>query len=295
MRWIELSASVNSREVDKVASVLGQFGQGGATIEEWQSEINGEKTFNVKIYLPHGHSYKQVRSNLEQELATLQFSTPVQLKERLLKPDDWFDSLKKHFGILEIGERFIIKPSWICEPLPVSTRIIIELDPGAAFGTGLHPTTRLCLTNLEKYLVPGMSVLDLGTGSGILSIAAAKLGASSVLALDIDPVAVKAARSNIRINGVDDHIQVKRGTLSIRTQREFKGTFDMALANITAQAISGFSQSFTKILRPGGKLIVSGINSQGLDEVLISLVLANFKLEKAEQEGDWNVVVAINR
>lgn len=292
MQWVELSASVNSDVVEKVASVLGRYGQGGATIEEWQSEISGEKTLAVKVYLPHSHSYKDVRNEIEQNLAHLPSSTPIRLKERLLKPEDWFDSLKKHFGILEIGEKFIIKPSWICQPLPTSTRTIIELDPGAAFGTGLHPTTRLCLLRLERYLVPGMSVLDLGTGSGILAIAAAKLGASSVLAIDIDPVAVKAARSNTRINRVDDHIRVKRGTLSTRTQREFKGSFDMALANITARAISDLSQSFAKVLKPGGKLIVSGIHSQGLDEVLISLVLANFKLEAADQEGEWNVVVA---
>ena len=294
MHWVELSVSAKSDTVEKVASILGQYGQGGATIEEWQSEINEEKTFVVKIYLPHGRSYKEVRNNIGHDLANLPSSTPTVIKERLLKPEDWFDSLKKHFGILEIGEKFIIKPSWICQPLPTSTRTIIELDPGAAFGTGLHPTTRLCLVRLEKYLVPGMSVLDLGTGSGILAIAAVKLGASSVLAIDIDPVAVKAARSNIRINGVEDHVQVKRGSLSTRTQREFKGSFDMAIANITAKTISDLSPGFAKVLKPGGKLIVSGINSQGLDEVLISLALANFKLEAADQDGEWNVVVATN-
>jgi ribosomal protein L11 methyltransferase len=115
-----------------------------------------------------------------------------------------------------------------------------------------------------------------------------------VLAIDIDPVAVRAARNNTRINGVDDHIRVKRGTLSLRAQREFKSSFDLALANITARAISEFSPGFARVLKPGGKLVVSGIPSQGLDEVLISLALVNFKLETAIQDGEWYVVAATN-
>lgn len=293
MRWVEVSAEAKSDIVAKVASALQQYGQGGAVIEERQSESSGEKTFAVKIYLPYNRSYKQTRSEIEQSLALMHFSTPFPLSEHILRSEDWLDSLKKHFGILEIGENFIIQPSWIYQPLPASTRTIIHLDPGAAFGTGLHPTTRLCILTLERYLKPGMTVLDLGTGSGILAIAAAKLGAAEVLAFDIDPIAVKVARSNIRINNVNDHILVRRGTLSIRNRRKYSGNFNIALANITSRAISDLAQGFSRVLTPGGRLIASGIHSQGLDEVLIKLSLNNITPESIHQENEWYVITAV--
>jgi ribosomal protein L11 methyltransferase len=294
VRWIELSIASGPDAVEQIAAVLDRYGQGGVTIEEWQVETGDEKTFRIKIYLPHGRSYNQVRRNIKLSLSSVPVSAPFQLRERLLKPEDWLDSLKKDFGVVAIGARFIIKPSWASPPILESGRMIIELDPGAAFGTGLHPTTRLCLLSLEKYLKPGMSVLDLGTGTGILSIAAAKLGAEGVLALDIDPIAVKAAQSNIKQNAVDHHIQTRRGTLSDRAQKKYESAFDLVLANITSRAISDLSQGFAKVLKPGGRLIVSGIHPQGLDEVLIKLALANFSLENIERDGEWYAVIARN-
>jgi ribosomal protein L11 methyltransferase len=290
MQWIELSVRVESGSLDQVAAFLGKYGQGGATIEQWKSAERGDKSFVVKIYLPNSRSYKNIRLEIVQGLAA--FNLQNELAERLLKPEDWLDSLKQHFGILEIGERFIIKPSWVFKPLPTTTRMVIELDPGAAFGTGLHSTTRLCLLRLEKHLEAGMSVLDVGTGSGILAIAAAKLGASAVLALDIDAVAVKAAGSNARANGVEQALKIKRGTLSLRTARENKNCFDLALANITVRAICDLAPGFHKVLKAGGRLVVSGINSQSLDEVLISLALADFKAEAVDREGEWCAVAA---
>jgi len=292
MQWIELTVTAGPDTVEAVASILEQYGHGGAVIEETQSEITGENSFQVKAYLPNNHSRDILISEIEQNLSRVQ--PPFLLQQKLLKPQDWFDSLKLHFGVLEIGDKFIIKPGWISRPLPDSSRTLINLDPGAAFGTGLHPTTRLCLLQLEKHLKPGMSVFDLGTGSGILSIAAVKLGAASVLALDIDPVAVRAARRNIKINGVDDQIQVRLGTLSLRSQSKYKHHFDLVLANITARAISDFSTGFSRVLKPGGRLIVSGIHSQGLDEVLISLSMADFALNSIDHEDEWYVVVAEN-
>jgi len=290
MQWIELSALVREEVVEKVVSLLGQYGQGGATIEERQKELDGEKEIFVRAYIPHGHAYKSIRCEIVQSLVALPY--PVQLAERLLKPEDWLDSLKKHFGILELGEKFIVKPSWIKQTLPDSTRTVIELDPGAAFGTGLHPTTRLCLQRLEKHLAPGNAVFDLGTGSGILAIAAAKLGAGFILALDIDPVAVKAARSNARINHVEDCIQVKRGTVSSSLQKEYQDRFEIVLANITSKTIADLSRGIARVMKPGGLLVASGIHSQGLDEVLIRLALVDLKLEAIDREDEWHTVVA---
>jgi ribosomal protein L11 methyltransferase len=294
MRWVELSTTTDSYSVEKVALVLGCFGHGGSVVEERQPENSTEKSFVVKVYVPFERSYEKTRRDIEDTLSTLSGFAPIRLREQLYEPKDWLEYLKKHFGEMEIGEKFIIKPTWIHRPSPAGTRIIIELDPGEAFGTGLHSTTRLCLLALERYLKPGMSVLDLGTGSGILAIAAVKLGAAEVLALDIDPVAVKSARDNAVINSVYGKIIIKRGTLSMRLPKENRQTFDLALANITASTISRFSRSFTRVLKPGGRLVVSGIHPQGLDEVLINLALAGFTLEAINQENEWYGVIAVN-
>jgi ribosomal protein L11 methyltransferase len=288
MQWIELSVRVDTDGVNEAVAFLERYGQGGASVEEWE---NGEKYFMVKAYLPNSRSYKNIRLEITRGLAELDLQD--QLAERLLKPEDWLDSLKRHFSIIEIGERFIIKPSWLLEPLPETTRIVIQLDPGAAFGTGLHATTRLCLLRLEKNLLPGMSLLDLGTGSGILAIAAAKLGATSVLALDIDAVAVKAAGSNARTNDVENTLQIRRGTLSDRRVKEHKSFFDLALANITGRAICDMAGGLYQVLKPGGRLVVSGINTRGVDEVLISLAVEDFKIEAVDQDGEWCAVCAL--
>jgi ribosomal protein L11 methyltransferase len=292
MKWVEFSISVPSEQVENVSSILSPYGQGGSIVEEWDSEATHEKSFIVKIYVANNSSLKTARQEIIQKFIQNGYPPPGRLMERILKPEDWFESLKKHFGILDIGDRFIIKPSWISQTLPDSTRIVIELDPGAAFGTGLHPTTRLCMLRLDKHLNPGMSVLDLGTGSGILAIASARLGASFVLGLDIDPVAVRVALANSKSNKADGVVKIKRGTLSLKTQNDYKSLFDIVLANITAKTIIDLSTGFYKVLKPGGRLIVSGIQMQALDEVLVSLAVADFNIEAIDQQEEWCVVVS---
>jgi ribosomal protein L11 methyltransferase len=216
----------------------------------------------------------------------------VDFSEKVIAADDWLDTMKSYFKSQYVGEKFLIKPGWTSEiSLPLD-RIIIELDPGAAFGTGLHATTRLCICGLEKYLEGGMSVFDLGTGTGILSIAAAKLGAKEILAVDIDPAAVKSARQNISVNRTADRITVERGTLSKTAAKKYRDKFDIVTANITARAISDLSVYLFTILNHGGRLIASGIHKDGLDEVLIRLALAGFKLEDIDRMDKWYAVIA---
>ncbi len=164
--------------------------------------------------------------------------------------------------------------------------------PGMAFGTGLHATTRFCLIRVEKYLVPGMSVLDLGTGSGILAIAAVKLGAASVLALDTDPVAVRIARDNTTKNGVTGAVTVRRGTLSTTVVKRLRGHFDLVVANVTSRVIAEMAERLSLVLKPGGRLVVSGINAAGLDTVLIRLALANLRIDAIDHEGEWHAITA---
>jgi ribosomal protein L11 methyltransferase len=292
LKWIELSIKVREPEVEAVTSILAGYGHGGTVTEEWQEANEHTKAFQIKAFLPHSRAYQEQKRKIDQQLEQLNEHLSLSLQERLLKPEDWLDSLKKHFRLLEVGEKFVIRPSWEPAQPSESGRIIIELDPGAAFGTGLHPTTRLCLQHLEKSIGSGMSVFDLGTGSGILAIAAVKLGAAPVLAVDIDPVAVRVAKANAAANGVFDSIRFARGSLSLRRQRANLNTFDLVLANITSRAICDLAGPMFKVLKPSGKLIASGIHQQGLDETLISLVMVGFHLEKAERAEEWYAIIA---
>jgi len=290
MRWIQISSSVKYDDLEKMIALLGKYCPGGVGSEEWESEEDGRKIFVIKGYLPKTRGSKNIVK--EAETSLIQAGLEYPLETRLLDPDAWISSVKKHFKSLEIGQRFLIRPSW--EPEPVAPgKIVIELDPGAAFGTGMHTTTRLCLLRIEKHVKPGMSVLDLGTGSGILSIAAAGMGAEKVLGLDIDPLAVKSASKNVKVNEVEERVQIRKGSLSIRTTQKYRNAFDIVLANISPVAICSLAKNMARVMKPGGRLVVSGISTSGLDEVMISLAMADLKLEKVDRDGDWQAVIAL--
>jgi ribosomal protein L11 methyltransferase len=290
MQWIELSQGCGADQVQEISAILEKYGQGGAAVEEWEEANSERKHYLIKIYLPLSRVYRTLKSEIETRLDQAGYQPALQ--EKVLQQDEWFESLRKNFKVMEIGEHFVVKPSWTTETLNYPGRVIIEMDPGAAFGTGLHPTTRLCLLNLYKYLKPGMRVFDLGTGTGILAIAAVKLGAQGVVACDIDNVAVKAAQANAGINQVDQGILFKRGTLSRAAQTQYRDSFDIVLANITSRAIADLSTALAAILKPQGVLIVSGIHPAGLDEVLIRLSLAELTLIDVERELEWYAVIA---
>jgi ribosomal protein L11 methyltransferase len=290
LKWLELSAAVGTDELDALVPLFNKYGYGGAIIEEWPDD-SGALTYIVKMYLPFNRSLLRKNSFL---LKALNSSNPtVRLEEHTLEPGEWLNEWKKYFAPFGMGEKIIIKPGWQVETVQAHGRQIIELDPGMAFGTGLHATTRLTYLGMEKYLTPGMSILDLGTGSGILAIAAAKLGAASVLALDTDPVAVAAATANVVKNKVQDTIEVKKGTLNKTACRRLKDRFDFIVSNITANVIAGLAPWFVKVLKPRARLIVSGISDRELDSVLVAFTVDGMKLEAINSEGEWHAVVAI--
>jgi ribosomal protein L11 methyltransferase len=292
MNWIALSVNIPSELVQATTQIMSHYGQGGAVVYENINELGRSDLFTVTAYLPSDRSTTKAKKLILDGFSQARLPLHLVLGEKALKKEDWLDSLKDHFKVLEVGRRFLIKPTWVVQDVPASERLLIELDPGEAFGTGWHATTHLCLLSLEKYLSPGMSVLDLGTGTGILAVAAAKLGAASVLALDTDPAAVEVARSNAVLNRVADRIKVRRGTLSSGVEVRHLNEFDLVLANITAKAIGNFSETFSRVMKIGGRLIVSGINAQGLDEVLIKLALADFNLDDLTCESEWRAVIA---
>lgn len=283
MRWLELTAAVDGSDVDVVAEVLGRFGYGGVAIEEQGSQAT------VRIFLPIDNSLAQRRLELEEGLTQLVLKSPPKFDERESVEQDWETSWKKYYKTLAIGERLIIKPSWE-DYTATPEQVVIEIDPGMAFGTGQHATTRVCLVALERHLRPGMAVLDLGTGSGILAIAAAKLGASQVLALDISPAAVAVATSNAQANGVFDLMTVALGTLP--RDKTWRRNFDLVVANITAQVIDELAEPLMRSLKPQGILIAGGIIEECLEEVSMRLQQARARIIDVLSDGEWRTIVA---
>jgi ribosomal protein L11 methyltransferase len=290
--WIECSTLAEAEAVDAVAEVFGRFGQGVAIEEPIVSSPDGEQVrvltdrpVLVKTYLPFDERTEERRRRLEEAIWHLGQIRQVQsLQTRPIAERDWADAWKQHFFVHRVGERIVIVPSWR-EFAPNEGDVIIHLDPGMAFGTGLHPTTRLCLQGLEETLRPGQDVLDLGTGSAILAIAAARLGARSVLALEIEPVAVRVARENAARNELADRIQVQSGTLPLEAGETAR--FDVVVANISFRVLSELAAEIRRVLRPGGRALLSGVLEQDAPRLVEQLEADGWRLVDQRSEADW--------
>jgi ribosomal protein L11 methyltransferase len=218
--------------------------------------------------------------------AAMQRFPRVELTARPIYEQDWAVNWREFFGVVETGGRIVVVPTWVDhEPRPGQR--VIRLDPGRAFGTGHHETTRLCLRALERHVRPGASVLDVGTGSGILAIAAALLGAGHVLAVDIDPTAVEVARENCSANGVE--VVLRAGALESRP-----GQFDVVVANISAPANIALAPLFGASVRPDGILILSGLLEENVAEVSAA-VAPLFEPLGVELERDWAALDFVRR
>jgi ribosomal protein L11 methyltransferase len=299
MDWLELSVAVDREAVEAVAAIFHAHGHGGVAIEEpiqtWSDPdryaiVEGAPVW-VRTYLPSEPDPAPACEQIERALWHLGQLRPVSaLQVRRVAEEDWANAWKAHFPVYHVGTRIVIKPSWL-DYTARPGEVIVELDPGMAFGTGQHPTTQLMLLALEQHLQPGQTVLDLGTGSGILAIAAARLGAAHVLALDTDPVAVAAARENVFRNRLEAVIAVRQGSLDVsgRTtdhDRE-QVQVDLVLANIIASVIRDLAPGLARALRPGGTLIASGIIAERLDEVIAALRRAGATSIEPAVDGDW--------
>ncbi|MFN8533196.1 MAG: 50S ribosomal protein L11 methyltransferase [Dehalococcoidia bacterium] len=295
MRWLELSTEVDRESVEPISAVLSAEGAGVVVDEaitptsDWGGwEADPSRPVRVRGYLPLQRGVVTRRRRIERALWHLAQLRPVApLRAREVDEEDWADAWKQHFLVHRIGERIVIRPSWRSyDPSP--NDVVIELDPGMAFGTGLHPTTRLCLAALERTVKPGDRVLDLGTGSGILSIAAAKLGATSILAIDPDPVAVDAATANVAANGLSERVQMAEGTIEAVDQ-----TFDLVVANISAKVLIEIAEDLARVTRPGGRLLASGLLDEREIEVAIQFAVAGFHLVESAAERDWRLLDAV--
>ncbi len=291
MIWQELSVKVPQEYVEPISYLFNRYGRGLSV------EHAGDGLVLLRTYLPSTSKRRLARIEVGVNLVrTLQPMSELEVKE--LKEADWENAWKAHFSLLKIGTNLVIKPSWISYEAG-RDEVVIELDPGMAFGTGYHPTTRMCLEALEGLVRPGMKVLDLGTGSGILAIAAARLGAEQVLALDVDPTAVKAARKNFTLCGLmsrasparaqPQRVRLARGTLPHRLALE--GYFDLATANITARVIQEKAPHLWQALKPGGLLIASGIIQKQQSEVEETLARVGFTHLKTHNMEDWEALL----
>ena len=293
---------VPAADVEAAADVLRRHCPGGVSIEEPILSADGEESYavdpgqpvTVRAYLPRQGDVARRRRALRRELAALGLASALHTCWR--REEEWAEAWKRFFGVERVGRKLVVCPTWI-DYAPRPEEVVIRLDPGMAFGTGQHATTRLCLEALEGRLRPDEEapprVLDVGTGSGILAIAAALLGAVRVLALDVDPVAVGVARQNVAVNGVDGQVQVVEGSLGAASALTDAGEprFDLVLANVSTAAITAMAPALARALAPGGTLVASGIGDASAEACRSSLERAGLKvLDQAHREG-WCALI----
>jgi len=282
MEWLEISVTVDSEAAEAVAEVLSDYAYRGVAIEAGPEGWNAGPVV-VRAYLPADDQLKANSRRVEEALWHLGQIRPI--SEPIFRPvaeKDWAEAWKERLQVLRVGRHILIQPSWLdCAPAPDD--IVIQLDPGMAFGTGLHPTTQMCLAALENLISPGAGVLDLGTGSGILAIAAAKLGAGRVLAVDNDPVAVETAQGNVADNGVPSVVSVQCGSLA-----QVSGCYDLVVVNILARVIVDMArEGLAAHVRPGGRLVAAGIIEDQEPEVAAALEDEGLTLVERQQADDW--------
>ena len=295
-RWVEISVQAETEAVDDLIGLFSRHCTGGAAVEDQRRgpRWSENERVVVKGFVDEGD--EDTLRKLEIALLLLSRSAGIsEPQTRVLEPADWAEAWKAFFPPLPIGQSLVVVPTWL-EHTPENGRRALRLDPGMAFGTGLHATTRLCLEVLERVIEPGMDVLDVGTGSGILSIAALLLGAQHVDAIDTDPVSIRVARENGVLNGVADRMRIVQATLPTLASGTVpvlqSGPYDLLLVNILAEVIIDMAPGFADYLRTEGRIVVSGIIADKAAAVREALNAHGLSVrEELEQDG-WVAQVA---
>lgn len=307
MKWTEVRINTTEEAYDAVSEMLTSIGAGGVVIEDpndirKQVESPDSLDYADDAFLSSLGEDVVIKAYFLTELANTELINLIIEKLSFISKfldtgkgyagcsevddEDWATAWKKHYKPFHISDGIVIKPSW--EDYQAGEgELVIELDPGMAFGTGTHETTRLCSQLLEKYVSPGDTMIDVGCGTGILSIAAAKLGAGHITAVDIDEVAVRVTDENCRINGVESGITAIRGVLTDVP----KIKVDIIVANIIADVIIGIADNMRLLIKDGGIIITSGIIKERRDEVLEAYTSRGFVREDLMELGEWVAIV----
>lgn len=301
MKWCEISIQTSHEAVELIAEIFRDLGASGVVIEDpelvndyitsgkWDyTDIPIAKETEVvveKAYLPVNGELEGRIQTLRQEIKALESrgvnTAPAVLTTAELQDEDWSDTWKQYFHTEKPGERVVIKPTWE-EYAPKDDEVVIELDPGAAFGTGTHATTSMCIRQLEKLVKPGMTVFDVGTGSGILSIISAKLGAKNIQAVDYDDSVLKIVEENLEQNNVQDIISVAQSDL----MQNVHGKAELVIANIVADIIIRLFDQLDEHLEQGGNLLTSGIIEDRIEDVLAAAEKHGYGVvERLENKG----------
>jgi ribosomal protein L11 methyltransferase len=283
MNWTELKLTIPAESFEAASAILLSAGCPGVA-------ESGDDPVTLSTALPNDERLHDRIDEIETRLAALPesgLSAPLSIEISTIDDADWMNSWKQYYKTAEFGSRLAIKPTWEFYPNPEG-RGVVSLDPGMAFGTGGHPTTKLCLEALERHVQPGMTVADVGTGSGILSLAAARLGAETVFATDIDSLPRKIARENVIENDLE-------GTVHILEMDEFDAqaiACDIVIANIIAATLCELASTFPPRLKPGGLFIGCGIVDERLPDVVAALESAGLEMSRVHEDEIWRLVEA---
>ena len=300
-RWTEVTVRVAPPDADAVSGVLADVTGQPVSIEPQIRRLEGVEFGYEELDAPvtvRGYAEPSLaperREVIEQALRRLALSTPVDTPTyRELDPTDWSEEWKRFYDIQHIGDHLVIRPSWL-EYEPAEGDVVLHLDPGAAFGTGQHETTRLCLAAIERHIEPGASVLDVGCGSGILAIAAARLGAARVRAVDVDPDTIEVTEDNAEANGVGDRIEAAAGSLGdawpwpAHPARDA----DLLVANISSGTVLLLLPELVAALTEGGRAVLSGFLARDASEIEAAAIAAGLTPLETTIEGDWACLVA---
>ena len=309
MKWSELSIHTTNEAVEPVSNILHEAGASGVVIEDsedllkvredqfgeiWSLSPNDFPKDGVilKAYLPVNSFLGETVEAIKQAVNNL-VTYDINIGANLVtisevNEEEWATAWKKYYHPVKISQRFTIVPTWETYNPVSSDELIIELDPGMAFGTGTHPTTVMSLQALEKTVKEGQRVVDIGTGSGVLAIGAALLGAKEVHALDLDDIAVQAARINVKLNKVQDTVTVVGGNL-VDT---IDAPGDVVVANILAEIIISFTDDAFAVVKPGGRYITSGIIAAKKNDVREALEGSGFVIEDIMMMEDWVTIIS---
>lgn len=297
-RWLEISLTVDPELAEAVSELISRFVSNGVVVESGvrynDAEDEGTPFGPARVYgyLAVDEHIEETRQRIEEGLWYLGRIQPLpEPTYRPIQDEDWMAAWKQHYRPIPIGKRLLILPAWIEDPK--QGRIAVKIDPSMAFGTGTHPTTQLCMDLLEETVEPGKPVIDVGCGSGILSIGAVKLGASHALAVDIDNAAIVSTKENAQANGVLEKIETGIGSVSeVKEGRFSMRQAPLVLANILAPVIIRlFAAGLADLLQPGGKMVLSGILDTQAEDVVKAAEAHGLKRVSQKQINDWVAIV----